>query len=315
MTASMKAVLRQYMKSGVLFHAGLSSLLNGFDRNGMMITEQAVNNKVLKRTRRKYRRFIEEHRLSDAEIRAFRDAARTPENDRVYVYWAQGIENAPELVKACVQSLKDWLPEREIILLTADNLADFVQLPEAVMEQYRSGRIGATQLSDCIRTSILSERGGTWIDATVFLSGKVPERFLEDDLFFFSVQRPGLDVLYPSSWWISAKAGHPVIRMTRDLLLDYFSRYGLRFYYMIHVFFVLSLEAYPEFSEDLVLQDNGASHLLQKRMFSGYSEKDWQRIRDSAREVHKLTYKFDEEQKKKPGTWYRKLFGDKTVEG
>ena len=143
MTASMKAVLRQYMKSGVLFHAGLSSLLNGFDRNGMMITEQAVNNKVLKRTRRKYRRFIEEHRLSDEEIRAFQNAERSPENDRVYVYWAQGIENAPELVKACVQSLKDWLPEREIILLTADNLADYVQLPEAVMEQYRSGRIGA----------------------------------------------------------------------------------------------------------------------------------------------------------------------------
>lgn len=40
-------------------------------------------------------------------------------------------------------------------------------------------------LSDLIRFSLLEHFGGTWIDATVLLTGKIPEYILESDFFAF----------------------------------------------------------------------------------------------------------------------------------
>ena len=44
--------------------------------------------------------------------------------DCVWVCWLQGIDNAPQLVKDCYDSVSYWLKDKEIIVITEENYKD-----------------------------------------------------------------------------------------------------------------------------------------------------------------------------------------------
>ena len=66
--------------------------------------------------------------------------------------------------------------------------------------------------TDLMRFALLEHYGGTWIDATVYLSGDIPEIVLNAELFALRnsmclIENP---VLYPA-WFLHAKAGNKTI--------------------------------------------------------------------------------------------------------
>lgn len=96
----------------------------------------------------------------------------------IWIYWQQGIENAPELVQKCIKSVVEF-SERPVIKLDAKSVEKYIQLPNDIRQKYTSGKMSDAALSDLIRFSLLEHFGGTWIDATVLLTGKIPEYILE----------------------------------------------------------------------------------------------------------------------------------------
>ncbi|MBO5623889.1 MAG: hypothetical protein J5959_19920, partial [Butyrivibrio sp.] len=64
-----------------------------------------------------YRRFKKKYLEKCTIHRPWEKLAKKNNSKTVWVMWLQGIENAPEIVKKCIESQKKYLPEKEFIFL------------------------------------------------------------------------------------------------------------------------------------------------------------------------------------------------------
>lgn len=55
--------------------------------------------------------------------------------------WWQGINNAPALVKKCVNILKMRSPDYEVTFLDKDNYQEYVQIPSYITDKFNGGYI------------------------------------------------------------------------------------------------------------------------------------------------------------------------------
>ena len=299
-------VLKEYAQSHVLFHALALTAIEGTSKKSLEIVRESVSNKVVKRLRKQYAPFIAEFKKGDAE------RAKLPHDhsNKVWVCWLQGLEEAPEIVKKCYQSLLDNLDDREIVLLTSENYKDWVTFPKHIQEKIDNGTITRTHMTDFLRLELLEHYGGTWIDATVFCSGKnIPSFIWNSDFFIYQIMKPGLDGHSQriSNWMITACTGNPILRLTRALLYEYWKKNTkMADYFLFHDFFELAIEAYPEEWKKVIPCSNAAPHILLLRLFEPCDARVWDAVRGMT-PFHKLSYKFDDEKARIPGTYYRKL--------
>ena len=102
--------------------------------------------------------------------------------------WFQGEENAPDLCKKCLESLRKYLKDREIIVITEKNMYDYIDFPDFIKEKYNKGIITRTHLSDLLRIQLLIKYGGTWIDSTVLFTGfnDLTKSYFDVPLFLLS---------------------------------------------------------------------------------------------------------------------------------
>lgn len=94
-------------------------------------------------------------------------------NNNVWMMWWQGEENAPDLVKRCIYSVRDTFGQVKVI--TKDNFKDYVVLPDYILKKYENGVIDMANFSDIIRFNLLASHGGLWVDATIFIKNFNPE--------------------------------------------------------------------------------------------------------------------------------------------
>ncbi|MBO5867943.1 MAG: capsular polysaccharide synthesis protein [Oscillospiraceae bacterium] len=296
-------VLKQYLHAHVFLFAMVQTLLLGFSKKALEILRLAVNNKILGKLRKKYRSFI-------AEQKANAPALPRVRSNKIWVCWFQGIEQAPALVQRCYRSLQENMPDREVILLTEENYRDYVTFPAHIEEKLSSGVITKTHLSDLLRLELLIRHGGTWIDATVFCSGNdIPGYMLDTDLFVFQNLKPGADghSTLISSWFMTACTNHPILLLTRALLYRYWEKNKKMVdYFLIHDFFQLAIEAYPEEWEAVIPFSNSTPHILLLRLFQPYDATIWDAT-VAQTPFHKLSYKFEPADFEKDGTFYKKL--------
>ena len=71
-------------------------------------------------------------------------------NEPIWVLWYQGIEKAPDIVRCCVESIKEYSNGHQVIVLSEDNLHEYIELPDFIMEKFKKGYITRTHLSDLI---------------------------------------------------------------------------------------------------------------------------------------------------------------------
>lgn len=298
-------ILKQYWRAHVFFFAMLETVMLGFSKKSLEIVRLAVNNRILNKLRKKYRPFIENYVKNDVQN------LEKKQSKKVWVCWLQGMENAPEMVKICYQSLQDNLHDREIVLLTEENYRDYVTFPDYIQGKIDQGIISKTHMSDLLRLELLIQYGGTWIDATVYCSGNdYPDYMFESDLFVFQNLKPGLDghCTRISSWFMSACSNQPILLLTRALLYDYWKKKNYMVdYFLLHDFFELAIEVYPEEWKKVVPFSNAIPHILLLRLFEEYDEKIWYAVKEMTY-FHKMTYKYSKEEKNKKGTYYCKIW-------
>lgn len=216
-------------------------------------------------------------------------------NKTIWVCWLQGIINAPALVQKCFDSIQVNKPEEyDLVLLTKENMAEYIQLPDYIWEKYKSGAITNTHLSDIIRIELLNKYGGCWIDATVYCSAKIPRIYLEGDIFVFRWSLLDNSILQMSSWWMHATKGEKIISDVRKMLFSYWKQEKyLRNYFLLHIIFskVVNEDSFNNASfRNIPYVCNSVPHILSRKMEFEYNEKEWNVIKEMST-VHKLTYK------------------------
>jgi hypothetical protein len=132
----------------------------------------------------------------------------------IWIYWGQGLDNAPEMVSHCVARWRALHPGWQVTVLdrtTAVGLVAMPELPDSILPAH---------YADVLRTRLLAEHGGVWVDATTW-----PARPLDDWLppaaqagFFIHTWIDGDREFYGRShprlignWFIAASPGNPMI--------------------------------------------------------------------------------------------------------
>lgn len=186
-------------------------------------------------------------------------------NKYVWFCWLQGIDKAPDIVKACLKSQKKWIKGRTFVIITADNYSEYISLPRFIEEKYAKGIIPNALFSDLIRLELLIKYGGTWIDSTVMITGRnYPEEIFDCQLFMpqyvsKSGARRGI-----SNWMITANKENHLLVLLREMLFEYWRRYDCVVdYYIFHLFFGIIAGKYPnEFARMPVLNSYFCTELI-----------------------------------------------------
>lgn len=305
-------LLKQYWRSGGLFTALGQFLLLGRSRTALEILRLSAQLKAKQKLQRKFGDHLQ------AFDQSFDENLPHERGDRVWICWFQGMENAPALVQKCYASICENLADREIVLITAENMLDYVQFPDHILEKWRRGKITNTHMTDLLRLELLIRYGGLWLDATVLCTRKqeqIPGYYFDSDLFFYQCLKPGRDghSHVCSSWLMSAKTNNKFLMAVRELCYEYWRRYDEMIdYFLLHDFMAICLERYPEQWKRIVPCSNSTPHILLLRLFEPFDEAVWQAACEQT-PFHKLSYKFQTEQTDMEGTYYRKLLTDGDV--
>lgn len=207
--------------------------------------------------------------------------------------WLQGEQNAPDISLACLASLRKNLSNFEIKIVTEKNMFDFICIPDYIKEKYEKGIISKTHFSDILRTCLLVEYGGTWIDSTVYCTGYRID-VLSLPLFFFSNIKRGDEGIALSNWMITSCKNHPVLLNIRALLFDYWRKSNHLYHYFIYHFFAtMVLDKYQEIKANVPVFSNIPPHIMQFELFSIYSEERFKQF-SIISDFHKLTYKSEQ---------------------
>ncbi|MCY7209836.1 capsular polysaccharide synthesis protein [Streptococcus sp. IsoGale021] len=301
-------VLKQYFKSGVLFFAIFQIFSQGFSKKSLEIVRNSVDNKILNKLRKKYTSYIIENKQ-----RILNSSINRKSTNKVWVMWLQGIDNAPEIVKVCYNSLVNNLKDREVILLTEDNYSNYVTFPDYIQTKIDKGLIGKAHMSDLLRLELLENYGGTWIDATVLVSDKhIPDFIFDSDFFMYQKLKPALDgnPLSVSNWLITSTTSNPILMMTKELLYEYWKKHNSAIHYFIfHMFFQLVIENFDDEWKKVVPVSSSTPHILLLILFDNY-DKDMLSAIFYQTSIHKLTYKFSKEKQNQPDTYYQKIVKD-----
>ncbi len=123
----------------------------------------------------------------------------------IWMLWFQGLENAPELVKACYASWKTLNPGWTINFLNGETYQEYMGSSDLLLLNPK-----AQALSDIIRINLLAKHGGVWVDATSFCV--VPlDTWLPDHAHggFFAFHRTkGARII--DSWFLASSLQNPL---------------------------------------------------------------------------------------------------------
>ena len=134
------------------------------------------------------------------------------------------LENAPELVKACIGSVRKYMSDYNIRIITFENMENYIRFPQYILEKWHNRIISNTLMSDLIRTELLVQYGGLWLDATVLLTAPVPEYVFEKKLFMYTHSYPDDVTMVFNNWLIYSDGNSRLLRVTRDLLYEYWKQ-------------------------------------------------------------------------------------------
>jgi hypothetical protein len=227
----------------------------------------------------------------------------------IWTCWLQGYNNAPPIVKACIDSMRKYAGGYEVIVLTEETISDYVSMPDNILNKYRAGVMSKAQFSDLLRTLLLINYGGVWLDSTVLLTQPIPQTFLSQSIFMFQSSILHNDIQPCSSWFIIAQKNNLILQKVFEILNSYWlNNKKLINYFIFHVTVQLIITYDDEAKclwHKMLYKNNSDPHFLQKILFDDFDPN----IKDHVWNflfAHKLTYKFnDSKLTERPGTYYR----------
>ena len=253
----------------------------------IVFEEDAKDNRRYKKCISKCKPYL---KYVDKEIKC-----STQPSNYVWTCWFQGEENAPDIVKQCINSVKKNFADKQVVVITKDNLKQYTDFPKFILDKWENGTITNTHFSDILRAELLTKHGGLWIDATVLCTGNLDKYIDKDaDMFLFKGEHRGQKLENMSSWLIYSKANNPIITNTRNMLYKYWEKNDkLVDYFLFHIFFTMCTKEFAKEWEDIPFFTNIDPHILQwYEVLKPYNQKRFNQVKKMSN-FHKLSYKYD----------------------
>ncbi|WP_157411345.1 capsular polysaccharide synthesis protein [Actinoplanes rectilineatus] len=210
----------------------------------------------------------------------------------IFVYWGQGFDSAPPVVRACLAALRDRNPDSRVHELSDANVGSYVDVPDGLPEALGGDR---THFSDLLRLLLLEKFGGVWVDSTCLvtepLRPHVTAALERSSLFAFNYTGP-----YISSWFLAARPGSYPVHLWRAACFLWWERRGelIDYFLMHHVFEMLHHldERFRAEWDAGLRRGSRPPHALQSVMLQPYDPVAYRTILDGSF-AHKLRFKYE----------------------
>ena len=259
----------------------LLMMMLGYSNKNLQILE--VRNKMHQKIEKKYRSVLQQI--------DYPDTFTCDGMENIWICWLQGLNEAPELVKLCVASVKKHHPEKKIHIITENNFQQYATLPGFIIEKWKNKFISNTHFSDILRMQILIENGGTWLDATTYLTGPIPTFFYDRKRFMFHSGHDYDMKKICNNWFIIAGRDDRILKSIRDMLYAYWKcENRCREYFVWHLFAYMVYQKYPEEWADMYDIPETLCNYLMVHMPETFDETYWTYLTQQT-PIHKLSTK------------------------
>lgn len=214
----------------------------------------------------------------------------------IWVCWLQGEEKMPEICKICLNALRSHTNGHEIIVLTSENYIHYCTIPSYIVDRYKDGKIEHAHFADILRTCLLYEKGGCWIDATLLSTRALPEVLFTSE--FYSCKFPPKRYFIEDGRWqnyfLCATPKSPMFQFVRMCFFEYLNL-NIPFidYFLMNYFMSIGYDKVPEIrhSVDVVPYNNQETWDLESLLNQPCSKEEFDRILKSETYMFKLSYK------------------------
>ncbi len=253
-----------------------------------------------------YRRFKKRYLGSCTKERPWEALPKEKNPDTVWIMWLQGMDNAPELVKRCVESQKKYLPDKKFIVLNESNYTDYVTLPDFIVQKRKNGIIKDAHFSDLIRNAVLIKHGGYWLDSTVLLTGENIFKDLDKLSFFMpSFYYFGFnpEVMELNNWMIYSTTNNNMLCLLQELLYAYWKEHDrAENYFLYQIMESIVNDYYKEDYENIPVISQAQSHVLATYIYDAFDAERFELLKKTT-QIHKLSTRFDKKRLTE-GTFY-----------
>lgn len=164
--------------------------------------------------------------------------------DCIWTAWLQGEENAPEVIKLTLASIRKNSNGHRVIVLTDKNIDDYINVSTKIKQKHINGEMSNAHYADVVRIMILAKYGGLWLDAT-FLTTKP----IGDECFkpaFFSIKKGEEDNRYVTkgSWIIGILGGCEksiYLRIISIMLCKYWEEHSICLDYFVFDYIIAAI--------------------------------------------------------------------------
>lgn len=253
--------------------------------------------------------------LDNYKIQLVKEEVVKEENisKNIWVCWWQGKENAPEIVKKCINSIEKNAGTHPVIILTEDNYKEYVDIPEWVEEKKEKGIISKTHYSDILRLILLAQYGGIWLDSTFLCVDNLSKYF---ELPIWSIKRPdyfhaSVAAGYFANYSLGCDSDHRwIFKIILDFVLEYWKNNNIMIDYLFLDYLIVLVQKKDSRIADefqKIKPNNPECDELFKILNEEYNEDKWNELKKGTR-LFKLTWKqsFAKEKNGKK-TFYGKL--------
>lgn len=213
----------------------------------------------------------------------------------VFIFWDQGYDKAPPIVKVMIDRMKKIYGSR-LVILNGENLEAYVDLSAGIRKFRERER---AFFADFVRTELLLKYGGTWIDSTAFTTKRfdheVTSILTETESNFYALRIPK-NPYRISNWFLSTnQINNRIIALMYSALLIYTEKYNHTFeYYQYHSFFEfltqLDREAHDDFLRNYKDDYQPHAHDVLSHFRNDWDEKLFESLVNRC-PIQKLTYR------------------------
>lgn len=216
----------------------------------------------------------------------------------IWQYWGQGLHNLPEMAKICFASVDKYKGNYEIIRLSDDNITEYLQLPEFVIQKVTQGIFSRVFFSDLLRTALVANYGGVWLDASILLTDFLPQQYTNCDFFMFSRDKQS-----PNKYWgehdghfyfnwreefkvnhlssiIFGKANNEVLRSCLQMLLYFWQNETILNHYFSYLILINEFLNSSVNHTKFMIVDDTLPHILQSMLGKPFIEEGYKSIVD-----------------------------------
>ena len=134
----------------------------------------------------------------------------------LFMYWHQGWDNAPYMVRRCCETWIKHNPNWNIHMMDAENIEEKIIVPSVAKKL----RLPLPALSDVLRICLLQKWGGVWVDATLWCVKPLDDwlESVRNPSRFFAYHKPAPDRPV-ASWFLVAGRDCRIVDMWHEATL------------------------------------------------------------------------------------------------